>query len=838
MFVGRRAELAALAGAWARTPGAALVVGEAGIGKSRLVAEFTRQVDALVVAGGADPGNVAYAAFVPVLRRLVRAYGPELVPGGGRHGLARLLPELGEAGEHRDLGRARLFEEALLLVERAAERRPLVLVLEDLHWADRAGRDLLAFLLRNLTRPGPLIVATSREPLRLPGATVIRVPPLATDDVAALLGPDADPGEVARIAARSEGNPLFVEALAEAGGAAARTPASLRELLLAGAERLGRASLDVLRVAAVAGRSTPHEVLRSVAGLDDLALDDALRPVVSARLLLVDGDAYVFRHALIRDAVYEDLLPGERRRLHARCAEAWPEQAADHWYAAGDRRRAFDAAWRAGRWERVLDLWDPAHPAPADHAEVLALAARDALHAGDAVRAEELATRALGEVGDDPLRAARLLELRVAIRDLLGEDGLDDLRLAVRLAPRESRLIGALATTLYWNGQDAEARAHATAALALGDTPSLVTLAALTALDGDLDAAATLYARARASAPDDDTLLISYAGEADVLEAAGEHAGAEAAARRGLAQAEHLGMVRSRGAHLASNLGETLVSLGRHQEARAVLDAALALDPPPIHRAWVLLVRGAVALLDGEPDAAEDLLGQARPLMRGRSRGYDSCLEPDLLEAKLALARADTGRAGRLVEHVLTEHDLTLSRRYAWPLLVVAARLGRIHVAPAGIATTGLVQRAHRATFEAECGGSWAAAVAAWRAVGQPYALAQALVRAAGQDRAAAGDSLREAAAIAERIGSPPLRREVAAAAAAARVSLAGDPGLSPRELEVLRLVAEGLSNRQIAERLFISARTSGVHVSNILAKLGVASRVEAAALARRDGVV
>ncbi|WP_219462550.1 response regulator transcription factor, partial [Nonomuraea rhizosphaerae] len=89
-----------------------------------------------------------------------------------------------------------------------------------------------------------------------------------------------------------------------------------------------------------------------------------------------------------------------------------------------------------------------------------------------------------------------------------------------------------------------------------------------------------------------------------------------------------------------------------------------------------------------------------------------------------------------------------------------------------------------------------------------------------------------------ERRGSGPLRSEAAAAAAAGRVSLTSDPGLSARELEVLGLVAEGLSNRQIAERLFISARTSGVHVSNILAKLGVGSRVEAAALARRNGLV
>ncbi|MFD0470978.1 LuxR C-terminal-related transcriptional regulator [Nonomuraea thailandensis] len=224
--------------------------------------------------------------------------------------------------------------------------------------------------------------------------------------------------------------------------------------------------------------------------------------------------------------------------------------------------------------------------------------------------------------------------------------------------------------------------------------------------------------------------------------------------------------------------------------------------------------------------------------MRGRSRGYDSCLEPDLLECRLALAGPDPRRAGRVVDHVLAEHDLTLSRRYAWPLLALAAGLGRVREAPGGVATTGRVQQAHRATFEAECGGSWEVAVAGWRAVGQPYALGQALVRAAEQDPGHARERLREAVAIAGGLGSEPLRHAAESAAATLRVPLGEEPLLSAREREVLGLVAEGLSNRQIAERLFISARTSGVHVSNIMAKLGAASRVEAVARARRTGLI
>ncbi|MEV4892102.1 AAA family ATPase, partial [Nonomuraea sp. NPDC055795] len=512
MFVGRDAELAALAEAWADTPSAVLVVGEAGMGKTRLATEFAGRVDARVVAGGGDPGGLPYSVFVPVLRRLVREHGAPFGPGE----LARLLPELGVPAV--DLGRARLFEEALQVVERAG---PLVLVLDDLHWADQASLDLLAFLLRNLTRGGVMVVATSRTVVRLPGVRTLWLPPLGRDEVARLVGSRPGAG-LDVIMARSEGNPLFAEALADCGTA---VPDSLRDVLLGAADKLPSPCREVLRVAAVAGRRVDHPVLVAAAGVGELALDEALRPLVRARLLLVDGDGYRFRHALIRDAAYDELLPGERKRLHARVAAALEglagdgvsgtasetasetasgvvsgaaSGAAEHWRAAGEPERAFAAAVAGRRWDLVLDLWSSAEPPPGlDHARALELAARDALHAGEARRAEDLTTSALSEVTGT--RRARLLELRVTVRDQLGEDGLSDLHEAVRLAPDDARLLGALATTLAWNGQDAEARRHAEQALHLGDTRSLTTLAALTALEGDLTTATTLYTQARTS---------------------------------------------------------------------------------------------------------------------------------------------------------------------------------------------------------------------------------------------------------------------------------------------------------------------------------------------------
>ncbi|MEU7001253.1 AAA family ATPase [Nonomuraea sp. NPDC046570] len=881
MFVGRQAELAALAAAHAGAREAAravLVTGEAGIGKSRLVAEFTgRLVGTLVVEGAADPGAPPYAPFVGVLRRLVRAAGADVLPSGGRRGLARLLPELGEVEAVPDLGRARLYEEILVLVERAA---PLVMVLEDLHWSDPCSRELLVFLLRNVQRPGVLVVATAREArglwplLRLPNLQVIAPPPLGRAEIAAqlggLLGREPAKDTLDHVVRRSEGNPLFVEALAGAGGG---TSAALRELLLAEATRLPPPSRDVLKYAAVAGPRPDHDLLRRLARLDDQALDDALRPVVAARLLVVRDDGYAFRHTLIREAIYDELPPGERIRLHRRCAEELadrPEPATDHWQEAGELGAAFDAAWRARRYERVLELWDavqrPAARAGADRARVYELAAETALRTGSAGRAEDLVSRALAalDARAAPERAAHLLELRVAVRDQLGEDGLDDLREAVRLAPSSPRL-AALADTLAWNGRDADARAHARQALT-ADPPvrarALVTLATLEARAGDLESATDLYIEASHTARNaggpvrcavagdawcDEVLLAAAASEADVLEAAGEHERAVTVARRGIAEARRMGLARSRGTLLAAHLAGPLASLGRWPEAREVVGGALALEPPPINRAWLLLVSGGVAVGEGDLEAATEALDAARPLMaRGRSRGEDACLEPDLLDARIALAGGDLDRAARLTDHALAAHDLSRSRRHAWPLLALAARVHRVRhasldglrVVATTLATTGRLQQAHRATFEAECGGSWPAAVAAWRAVGQPYPLAQALLRDAETHpplcRSRSGETLREAAAIAADLGAALLLREAERLAVSARVELVPDPRLTPRELDVLRLLADGLSNRQIAERLYISARTSGVHVTHVMAKLEASSRIEAATLARR----
>src|SRR5215472_2331957 len=385
VLVGRSDQLSALDAALAETdrglPLGVVVGGEAGVGKSRLVAEFADRargsgVRALIggcLELGAD--GLPFAPFSAVLRELVRDLGTaavaELLPGGATRERARLLPEFGEPGRLDDAGeaRARLFEHVLLLLARLAEAGPLVLVVEDMHWADRSSRDLLAFLIRNQpTLDRVLIAVTYRSdelhrahPLRpllaeldrIGWVTRMALGRLTRQDtgrlVTQIIGRKPDDDLLTAVYDRTEGNPLFVEALLEDGERGSELPESLRDLLVAAVRRLPDESQEVVRVASAGGERTGHGLLAAVTGLDDAALARALRPAVAANVLLADPDGYVFRHALIREAVHGELLPAERGQLHRRFAEAiaadpalvTPGRAAGeqawHWYAA-DRK--------------------------------------------------------------------------------------------------------------------------------------------------------------------------------------------------------------------------------------------------------------------------------------------------------------------------------------------------------------------------------------------------------------------------------------------------------------------------------------------------------------------
>ncbi|WP_323137802.1 helix-turn-helix transcriptional regulator [Nocardia sp. alder85J] len=454
-FVGRAADLANLDAA-RRDPAvtAVLITAAAGMGKSRLVREFgDRLPTGTLVATGRCPefGNdaVPFGPFVPALRELLRTVGVgglrEVLPAP-TPALARWLPELtGTGSAAGDPDRTRLFGEVLTVLEQLSQTRPLVLVLEDLHWADASSLDLLAFLVANLDRAEVLIVGTHRpvgtgrlreltaELRRLPSVLRIEPHPLTRYEVgrllAALLGREPEPGRTARIFERSGGSPLFVEALSRA---ADDSPAELTELLLAGLAGLSADAVTTLRAAAVAGSPVEHELLAVAADLPEERLDAAIAESADARLLLPRETGYEFRHLLIRDAVYQDQLPAKRMRTHARLAAALRADAdllpresrsaelAEHAYAARDWPVALSASWEAAgvaadagadperlrHLERVLDLWDRAPRVatalPVDRAALLESIAEICARRGAVDRGLALVDEALGMADQAP----------------------------------------------------------------------------------------------------------------------------------------------------------------------------------------------------------------------------------------------------------------------------------------------------------------------------------------------------------------------------------------------------------------------------------------------------
>jgi len=937
-----------LAGAFAGvadgTPGMLLLGGEAGVGKSRLVAEFAAQVRgrALVLAGGCvDLGGtgLSYAPFIAALLELVRQRGAgevaALLPGNGQGELARLLPQLGSpaVGGDPETARGRLFGSLLLLLEQLAGERPLVLIIEDVHWADRSTADLLAFLVRAL-RYGPvLLVVTFRseelsgipalrrligELGRMDGVVRLELRRLSREEVAAqlegILGRPPEPAVTGTVYQRGGGNPLFTEALlGPEGTVSPGLPWSLRELLFSMVRELPEQAQQMLRAAAVGGTRARHGVLAAMTGQGDAALDAALRPAVAAGVLVADPDGgYAFRHELFREALLEDLLPGERVRAHRAFAEALQAdpalslghipsvQLAVHWHGAGERERALLAAWTAAAaagvaaayaeqlqmLELVMELWervpDAAAHVGADRACVVEAAAGAAWLAGEPERGLVLVETAIGGLDQarDAERVASLLRLRAALRtQLLLPGQLDDLQAALRLAARPTRVraqvLAELVGQLWLRDRDEEARplAEELQALAerLGDEEfrieAQIQLAQLGAHGGDVIPDMAEVARAARRLGLGRQEVLARLEITRTLEARGEHEAAIRAGREDLARARQLGLSRYGTAPVAGNLAESLASAGRWDEAVTVIEEGLALDPPPFVRWFLLACRAEIAVARGEAETAARLLRELDSLPALVAEMH-RVLPLARLDSQLKLAQGDLD--GAVLVAGTVPGMPACCPPCLWPLLTTAmsacadaAAAGS--PAPSGVhdaltslaestAQPGPVERTHAVVFAAEAARAhghpdrtdWDAAAAAWQKIGQPYPLAYALLRAssiaaAERDQAAAAARLLQAAELADRLGARPLLQQITRLARRARIDLpaaaaapAAPFGLTARELEVLRLVAAGQSNQQIAAELFISPKTASVHVSNILGKLGVPTRVGAASAAHR----
>jgi DNA-binding CsgD family transcriptional regulator len=930
VIVGRAAEIAVLAESWALarggSPATVLIGGEAGIGKTRLVRHFTADIEAEVLYGGCvdlSGSGLPFAPFTAALR-------------GHADTLAGPLP--GDVQLDSDTARARLFEEMLTRLAGLSARRPVVLVIEDIHWIDRSSLDLLSFLVHNQQAAGALLcVVTYRSdelerahPLRRSLAELDRVawtrrmelPRLTRRAVGSLVGAvgGAEPAAslVAEIYRRSEGNPFFAEVLLDRQDQPG-LPESLRDLLLARVARLPETTQAVLRMVAAGVDRVSHELLAVASGLEDGVLSAALRPAVAAGVLVVDGDGYRFRHALISEAVRDDQLPGERAAAHRQFAQALAGDrllAADgrgsaelafHWHAAGDASRALEAAWQAAgdagarlayaerleMLERVIELWarvpDAALCMGCDRPAVLDAAVAAAVEAGEDERGVALATAALAGADGDRVRTAWLLWQRAMMLADLGRVGLDDLNAAVRVAPPghsvRAAVLCALATRLLADSRNDEAEKAAAEALeiarAAGDArieaQALIVLATRRVRRGDLAAELPRLAEAEEAAVRlgaHGVRLQAIFAEATVLVEFGEYGRAVERARHGIAVAESIGLARTYGAWVGGLLASALIGQGQWDEATSAVEHALDHTPAPGLQVPLDCLRATIALARGDAVPAEKALAFTREALAAGVRLPVDPWLPLRLEAELRLAQGRVAEAAAVIEHCLADADLRRSERSTWPLLAIGARvaaagapglLDELRRRAAETPATSPVMRALALTFAVEAdraAGTMTRArcdetVAAWEGVGDQYQLGHALIGAAeaataSGDRPAATTQVRRAAEIADRLGARPLREQAEWLARRARLPLTGDPatqaadpgeharhqyGLTARELEVLRLLAIGRTNRDIAAELFISAKTASVHVSNIMSKLGVASRVEAAAVAYRLGL-
>ncbi|MFE2757567.1 AAA family ATPase [Actinosynnema sp. NPDC059335] len=952
---------------------AVLVAGDAGVGKTRLVDELAAGAgDALVLTGRClDVGETGlpYLPFTEALGQLRQA---GLLDVAARPALGLLLPELALPVGHdggpsvsglpshlvgrrpeQDVGQLRLFDAVHGLLGELAEERPVLLVLEDLHWADASTRYLLSFLLSRLRAQRLLVVGTYRsddlhrshplrplltELVRLPAVRRLDLTPLSAIDARSFVAALADdlPDEVVlEVAERSDGNPFFAEELIGFAACGDReVPWTLAEVLLARIERLAPDAQRVVRVASVGGRSVRHDLLRDVAGMDDVALDAALREAVQHHVLLVDRDeVYTFRHALLRETVYHDLLPGERVRLHSAYADRLASSGdrgaaaalAHHSLECHDLPRALRASVEAGQeaqaagapaeslrhLEQALKLW-PAVPAEQrppglTELELLRSASWAAGTAGQPERAIAFARTGTTVVDESDPEGAAVMWRRFA-QALQAVDGTDDEKYhaveeAWRLvrdrpaSPARAWVLAVWAAALRHDREYDQARERAELAVADGRAAGAESAVAdaLTTL-GLLDEPAGEVSRAREHL----TAAVACAMEADAVST-------ELRARYflglhhyDLGELAEAARVFEEGVARARATGLTWSSFGLELRIMHVLTkyyrgewdgAATAAEPPGLRVSSTVSARLAaagthVAVSRGEFDQAERLIRELRAdwhrdlqialitggtgaelaLWRGQpelavervadaiswSRQEGEWLLAGIRLAALGVAgyvelaararrrrdgaaEEEAVRAGRdLVEYARDTADLGKPRSGS---LGPEGRAWLLRAAAEGTRLTGPgdPELWRRVVDGFGFGSVFEQAVCRWR-------LAEALLAADRRDEAVA--ELRLACAVADELGAAPLREALDVVARRARVALRDvgprdrvDP-FTPRERSVLELVAQGRTNRQVGEELYISEKTVSVHLSRIMSKLGASRRTEAVATAFDRGLL
>jgi DNA-binding CsgD family transcriptional regulator/tetratricopeptide (TPR) repeat protein len=915
-----------------------LVAGEAGIGKTRLATELARRA--------------RDAGFEVLLGRSIDLVGTEL-PYQPFVDAVRPLGESSRLDARTAGSQLQVFEESLALLVERATAAPVLLILEDLHWADASTLDLVVFLAHNLRDRPVLLLATYRadepssadrmhrltEGVRRSGsALALELGPLPEEELAALLAARADDllpaGLSDAIIGRCEGNPFFAEELlAAAYELDGELPPGLRTILLRRVGGLDASTLGLLRLAAAAGRDVGYPLLRAVAQVPEGEVRASLRQAVEHGLLVAEqvGGTFRFRHALLAEAVYATILPGEREELHGRLAEelarslaASAAELAPHWAVAGRAREALVASVEAAEQaqavfglaealahlERVLALWDAVPDAhnlvKVDLAEVCSRAAGLANQVGAVNRAVELAQRAIGLVDDrDPHRAAVLHVLLGELQLDVCRDGggvAETVRLcrhAVQIVPADppsperAYALGSLGGVLMVAWRHAESLPIGEEALRLArevgareaEVRALTVRGADRVYLGRVDEGLVDLRHALRLADeigDHWGLDRVYVNLTDALTMLGRPAESARLGRAGLEVLHGYGIVSG---VLTANTIEALLAIGDWTEADGLSAAALRRATVDFRHMFHML-RADLDVGRGDFDAARAHLDAVlATLPEDRHQGIY-----DVGRAELALWEHRWTDAVRAVRDGMAVAPSTHASLTVWLCakglraqaeLVAIARARRDadavrdwceqagelipvarHAARASATTPtvegwlALAEAEHARALGAPSPELWSAAAAAWDLAERPplaaygrWREADALVTV-GASRTEAGGPLRRAHAIAVRIGATPLLRELDLLAQRARLELAPPDlapgpvngtrpsqeflGLTAREAEVLDLIARGCTNREIAAALVISVRTASVHVSRILHKLGVASRLEAAAIAHR----
>ena len=719
---------------------------------------------------------------------------------------------------------------------------------------------------------------------------------------------------------------------------------SLRDLLLVRIERLSEPARQLLALLATAGRAVDERLLEAVGTVSDAAFAPALREALDQQVLVAraDGGAYAFRHALVSEAVYRDLLAGERTTLHlalARTLADHPElgasaigvsgELAHHWYSAGDLVRALEASVQAGvdsdrafafaetlrHCERALSIWyrvpDAAAVAGIDRVALLERTAVAAIRAEQPHRGAVLAAEAVAEFDpdDDPVRLAQVYVILGRCRWLSADtDGsLAAYGEAVRLVPEQppsperALVLATEAQALMLTGQSAaslrtvragaRARGGAGRTSRSGPRPQHARWAGV---DGGRRGRARRHCapaviRARRRRGDRPFLRQRQRG----LRVPRPHRGRDPAGPGGDRYLLALGDNRLRGVSLG--VGRRVEAAARGPDAAARLWADAEPSGGTVAAAWYQVagllstLRGQLAQADRDLDhAAELALGVGGPewwpattaaiavlrLWQGRlddaaqaaHAALDAISDPGfapwLVDFSIVYPTAARVDAERAADARARGDDDAAASAAAGAAAAVArcdemlAQIPEGRVAPRGLACRSLAAaEASRAAGRADPDG-WAVAAEQFRELGEPYVVAyaefrqaEAAVAAGSRAAAAAAEApLRDAHALTVGMGEVPLREQIEALARRSRISLGEDGdggpvdgelplGITAREREVLVLLAQGATNREIASSLVITEKTASVHVSHILAKLDARNRGEAAAIAHRLGL-